>query len=103
MLLERTIIQLDTGDMPRDEARQMAQLGYMQWIAGVPGDADYRLAARAAYRKAWPFAAHSPAVAEFCALLKRSLDAPLEPLPLSLPPRHRRGGALARRSQRMPL
>ena len=32
MLLERTIIQLDTGDMPSDEARQMGQLGYMNGL-----------------------------------------------------------------------
>ncbi|MEM6625058.1 MAG: hypothetical protein AAF674_22805 [Pseudomonadota bacterium] len=103
MLLERTIIQLDTGDMPSDEARQMGQLGYMQWIAGLPGDADYLQAALNAYDKAAPFMMHSPAVAEFCELLLSSLEQPLAPLPLAMPKRQRRGGAQSRRSSRSPL
>lgn len=102
MTLERTILQLDTGAMPADEARQMGQLGYMQWIAGLPGNADYLQAARDAFDKAAPFMAHSPAVAEFCRLLTRSLEAPLTPLPLAMPKRQRRGGAQARRSYRLP-
>lgn len=103
MILERTIFQLDTGDMSEDEARQMGQLGYMQWIAGLKPDADYAKAASAAYDKAAPFMVQSPAVAAFCALLKASLDAPLKPLPLSMPPRQRRGGAQGRRAGRLPL
>jgi hypothetical protein len=103
MILERTIIQLDTGDMPADEARQMGQLGYMQWIAGLPAAADYVQAALDAYDKAAPFMVHSPAVAEFCELLLSSVEAPLAPLPLAMPKRERRGGAQARRSYRQPL
>lgn len=103
MLLERTIIQLDTGPMPADEARQMGQLGYMQWIAGVPGNACYEVAARHAYETAAPFKDHSPAVAAFCDLLLTSLEQPFRPLPLAMPKRERRGGAQARRSSRMPL
>lgn len=103
MILERTIIQLDTGDVPADEARQMGQLGYMQWIASLPGNADYPQAALHAFDKAAPFMVHSPAVAEFCKLLLISLEAPLTPLPLAMPTRQRRGGAQARRSYRLPL
>lgn len=103
MILERTIIQLDTGHMPQDEARQMGQLGYMQWIAGLPANADYLQAALVAYDTAAPFMVHSPAVAEFCELVLCSLEAPLTPLPLALPARQRRGGAQARRSRRLPL
>ena len=103
MLLERTISQLDVGPMPADEARQMGQLGYMQWIAGLPGDADYERAALSAYRIAVLLAASSPAVGEFCELLLTSIREPLRPLPLSLPPRKRRGGAGARRSCRFAL
>lgn len=103
MLLERTIIQLDTGHLPADEARQLGQLGYMQWIAGLSRDADYLQAALEAYDKAAPFMVHSPAVAEFCELLLSSVETPLMPLPLAMPKRQRRGGAQARRSSRQPL
>jgi hypothetical protein len=98
MLLERTIIQLDTGHMPPDLAQQMGQLGYMQWIAGLPGHVNYVQAALKAFDKAAPFMVHSPAVAAFCELLLTSVRAPLTPLPLAMPPRKRRGGAKARRS-----
>ncbi len=103
MILERTISQLDTGPVAADTARQMGQLGYMQWIASLPGDADYRRAALDAFDRAAPFMVHSPAVAEFCELLLSSVERPLTPLPLSLPPRQRRGGAQARRAVRLPL
>ena len=101
MLLERTIAQLDVGPMPAEEARQMGQLGYMQWIAGLPSGADYERAALNAHSLAAPFICTSPAVAEFCELLLTSVREPLTPLQLSLPPRKRRGGAGARRSSRM--
>ena len=74
MILERTITQLDTGPIPADQARQMGQLGYMQWIAALPGSADYPKAAQHAYDTAAPFMEHSPAVAEFCAHLLNSLE-----------------------------
>ena len=103
MLLERTIIQLDTGPIPHDVARQMGQLGYMQWIAWLPAGANYLKEAHHAHKTAEPFKTHSPAVAEFCDLLTASLEAPLTPLDLAMPPRRRRGGAHARRSFRLPL
>ena len=103
MLLERTITQLDTGPMPPDEARQLGQLGYMQWIAALPGAANYRSAAHHAHERAAPFRHRSPAIAEFCKLLRASLDRPLAPLPLAMPPRKRRGGAGARRASRSPI
>ena len=102
MLLERTLKQLDVGPLPRDDARQMAQLGYMQWIAALPGRTHYLQAAQSAYDMAAPLTERSPAVAEFCALLRLSLDYPMIPLPLTMPKRQRRGGAQARRSSRLP-
>ena len=45
MLLERTICQLDTGPMPAEEARQLAELGYMQWLAGLGARENYAEAA----------------------------------------------------------
>ncbi|MFC3613811.1 hypothetical protein ACFORG_08585 [Lutimaribacter marinistellae] len=95
MLLERTISQLDIGPVPPNVAQQMGQLGYMQWIAALPGGMDYREAARRALATAQPFAGHSPAVAAFCALVQASLDSPLTPLPMRMPPRVRRGGRRA--------
>jgi hypothetical protein len=101
MLLDHTISQLDTGPMPPDRARQMGQLGYMQWIAGLPGEADYTRAARHALARAADFRTCSPAVEAFCQLVEASLTAPIAPLPLSMPPARRRGGARARRVDRL--
>ena len=103
MLLERTIAQLAVGPLPADEAKQLGQLGYMQWIAGLPGGADYQGAALSAHRRAAPFMETSPAIAEFCRLLLTSIREPLRPLPLSMPPRKRRGGAGGRRLCRVKL
>ena len=103
MLLERTIAQLAVGPMPAEEAQQLGQLGYMQWIAGLPGDADYQRVALRAYQIAAPLIESSPAIAEFCELLVTSMREPLAPLPLSMPPRKRRAGAGARRSCRKKL
>jgi hypothetical protein len=103
MLLERTISQLDIGPLPPDAAAELGHLGYMQWLAGLPGSVDYRRAAMQAWAAAQPFARVSPAVAVFCDLLVASTRSPPEPLALVLPARHRRGGARARRSGRMML
>ncbi|NBD30474.1 MAG: hypothetical protein GVY31_10625 [Alphaproteobacteria bacterium] len=100
MLLDHTISQLDTGPMPPDRACQMGQLGYMQWIAGLPGEADYCRAARRALARAADLRTGSPAVEAFCQLVETSLATPLAPLPLSMPPARRRGGARARRVDR---
>ena len=102
MILERTIIQLDTGPMLPEIANQMGKLGYMQWIASLRGGANYCAEARHALDKAEPFSDRSPAVAVFCRLLQASIEAPLTPLPLEMPPKQRRGGAHARRASRMP-
>ena len=103
MLLDRTISQLDIGTIPADEARQLGQFGYMQWLAGVPGGVAYRDAALGALERAQPFAANSPAVAEFCGLLAASLARPLTVLPLEGPKAKRRGGARLRRLRRLSL
>ncbi|MDG4649657.1 hypothetical protein P6F26_14525 [Roseibacterium sp. SDUM158017] len=101
MLLERTISQLDIGHLPPEKAAELGHLGYMQWLAGLPGAADYRRAAMEAFSKAQPFARISPAVAVFCDLLVASTRMPPRPLAMVLPLRQRRGGATARRSGRM--
>ncbi len=101
MLLQRTISQLNVGPLPPDEAAELGQLGYLQWLASLPGDAGYLHEATHAYTKAQPFVRSSPAVAVFCDLLVASMRLPIEPLPLKMPPRERRGGARTRRLRRM--
>jgi hypothetical protein len=97
MLLERTISQLDIGQVPPERAAEMGRLGYMQWLGGLPGDADYLHEAARACEMARPFLPASPAVAAFCHLLVASTAMPPEPLPLHMPTPCQRGGAQARR------
>ncbi|MEL7347170.1 MAG: hypothetical protein AAFN17_05395 [Pseudomonadota bacterium] len=103
MFLERTISQLDIGQIPPDQAVELGRLGYLQWLAGLPGDEDYGRAAMRAYEKAAPAIRTSPAISVFCDLLVASISVPPRPLPLAMPVRHRRGGALARRRRRTTL
>ncbi|MEM8794258.1 MAG: hypothetical protein AAGE61_01720 [Pseudomonadota bacterium] len=98
MLLEQTINQLDIGTVTPERALELGQLGYIQWLDGLPMRADYRHEAMRAYFMAIPFAETSPAITVFCDLLTASIRTPLEPLPLKLPGPHRRGGAQARRA-----
>ena len=97
MMLERTIFQLDIGDVPDHVAKEMGHLGFAQWLGALQGDADYVREAMRAYNVARPFIASSPAVAVFCELLEASAASPLAPLELTLPAPARRGGAKARR------
>ncbi len=97
MLLERTILQLDIGHVPPDQAETMGHLGYMQWLGALRGDADYRREAMRAYERARPFIRTSPAIAVFCQLLVASCTTLPSVLDLRLPARTRRGGARARR------
>lgn len=97
MLLDRTIFQLDIGHVPPDRAEELGQLGYVQWLGGLRGDASYVREAMRAYERARPFIRTSPAVAVFCHLLVASSVTPIQPLPLRLPQAGRRGGAAARR------
>lgn len=97
MLLYRTISQLDIGDVPPARAKELGQLGYMQWLGALPAIADYSEEAKRAYVLASPFRCGSPAIAVFCDLLIASTCMPIAPLPLSMPEPKRRGGAEARR------
>lgn len=97
MLLKRTIAQLDVGYVPPDQAEQMGQLGYMQWLGALKGDANYIEEARKAHVLGSASKAASPAVAVFCDLLEQSIASALSPLDLKLPKHTRRGGASARR------
>lgn len=99
MLLERTIFQLNIGSMPLKRARELGRLGYMQWLGGLPAMANYHTEAMRAYSMAAPLRDNSPALAVFCDLLVASTRLPPEPLPLSLPTGHRRGGASGRRAR----
>ena len=97
MLLERTISQLDIGPLAPDEAIELAQLGYIQWLEGLPRESDFQRAAMRAYQMARPFRQASPAIAVFCDLLIISAIHTPHPLPLQMPVARRRGGARARR------
>ncbi|MEM0990846.1 MAG: hypothetical protein AAGK00_18415 [Pseudomonadota bacterium] len=97
MLLQRTISQLDIGPLPPARAEEMGQLGYLQWLGALKGRSSYIQEAMRAHEQAAPFRQRSPAIAVFCDLLVASTRTPMEPLPLAMPDRRRRGGALARR------
>ncbi len=95
MLLNRTILQLDVGPIPQERARELAAMGYLQWLGGLPADASYPEAAHHALRVAGPFCETSPAVLLFSEIVEASLGCMT--LDLTLPSRQRRGGARARR------
>lgn len=98
MILELTISQLDTGQIPPERAQELGQMGYMQWLGSLHGGASYPASAHHALNKALPFRSTSPAVAVFCDLLAQSLIMPPAPLPLAFPAKQRRGGARSRRA-----
>ncbi|MEO1292199.1 MAG: hypothetical protein AAFV62_05120 [Pseudomonadota bacterium] len=101
MLLEHTLRQLDIGHVPPEQAAEMGALGYLQWLAGLPGHTPYKSEAMRAYALAHPLARTSPAVSVFCGLLVSSTETPLKPICLVAAGPRRRGGAPARRRQRM--
>lgn len=93
----RTIHQLQLSPATPERARELGQIGYMQWLGGLDGRADYRKEAAEALRLARDFAGTTPAIAVFCSLLEQSLRELARPLPLALPRARRRGGAKRRR------
>ena len=98
MLLDLTITQLDIGPISDGRARELAALGYLQWLGALPANAGYPQAAMAAYEQALPFRRRSPAISAFCDLLIASTQTPATPVALSVQWRQRRGGAQARRA-----
>lgn len=97
MLIQQTILQLQVRADTPERARELGQLGYLQWLGALPGGANYELEAVRAYLYAQPFLKTDPAVAAFCDLLRDSVQYPLKPLDLALPKPRRRGGAQERR------
>lgn len=97
MLTKKTLDQLQLNPASPERARELGQLGYMQWLGGLPGDADYENEAVMAYLTAMDFIETDATVAVFCDLLRLSLRHRLQPLDLALPKAVRRGGARARR------
>ena len=97
MLFELTLTQLQVDPGSEERTRELGQLGYMQWLGGLPAEASYEAEAARAYRIAVAFEESDPAVAVFCELLRESLNRPLHPLDLALPKPRRRGGARERR------
>jgi len=97
MLIALTLTQLQVNPTTSERAKEIGQLGYMQWLGGLHGSACYLSEAGYAYMTALPFKDTSPAVAVYCDLLRESLHTPLRPLDLALPKPRRRGGAKERR------
>jgi hypothetical protein len=98
MLTDLTIRQLQRYAGPASGTEEIARLGYLQWLGGLDADQSYPAAAARACALARPFEGSAPAVAAFCALLRRSLAQPLVPLDLPMPAPRRRGGARHRRA-----
>ncbi|WP_425098940.1 hypothetical protein [Tropicibacter sp. S64] len=97
MLIARTLNGLMAQGISTDRARELGQMGYMQWLGALPAEADYEYEAVRAYLAALDFIESDPAIAVFCRLLRDSLKYPLKPLTLALPKAKRRGGARTRR------
>ncbi|WP_136441185.1 hypothetical protein [Pacificoceanicola onchidii] len=97
MNIARTLNGLMARNLTPDRARELGQLGYMQWLGTLPANADYVKEAGKAYAFAEEFIDTDPAVAAFCALVRASQHRPLQPLDLALPKAKRRGGARSRR------
>lgn len=97
MLIERTISQLQVRADTPERAKELGQLGYIQWLGALPGSESYQAQAMLALAYGQPFIASDPAVAVFCEIIRRSLESPLNPLDLALPKPKRRGGAQVRR------
>ena len=97
MLIALTLTQLQVNPTTPERAKEIGQLGYMQWLGSLPASSCYQSEAAYAYMTAFPFKDTAPAVAVFCDLLRDSLANPLRPLDLALPKPRRRGGAKERR------
>ncbi|MCE8006154.1 hypothetical protein [Aestuariivita sp.] len=97
MVLDRILLRLQIRRIAPERAAELAQLGFMEWLGALPGESDFHQQAMIAYRQAVPLRRQAPAIALFCDLLVASTRMPPEPLDLSLPSPHRRGGARGRR------
>ncbi|TCM86571.1 hypothetical protein [Rhodovulum steppense] len=97
MMLELVLLQMQARGRDPARADEIGQLGFMQWLGGLPGGCDYAAAARAALLRLDAGVPDSPTLASFRGLLAASLAMPPRPLGLSLPVPRRRGGARARR------
>ncbi len=97
MKLEKVLFGLQTQTDTTDRARELGRLGFMQWLAGLPGDSNFQTEALRAYTIAQPFIRTDPPVAVFCELLVEATRMPPRPMDLTLPRPGRRGGAKARR------
>lgn len=97
MSIELILTQLQCRVETPERAYELACMGYMQWLGGLPGCASYEAEAVRAWLRAQPFVRTDPAVAVFCGLLDTSLRHPGRALDLTLPRPQRRGGARNRR------
>jgi hypothetical protein len=98
MTLNDILTAMRVPNSSEARARQLAHMGYLEWLGALPGGANYAEAAVRALAAAAPLREDDPAVAEFCRLLENSLNRPLVPLTLIPPRPGRRGGARGRRA-----
>lgn len=97
MVLDHILHRLQLQHSEPCRASEFGQLGFMEWLGSLAADSDYNQQAMMAYEKALPFRRTAPAISVFCDLLVASTRIPLQPLDISLPNPHRRGGGRARR------
>ena len=97
MLLERTLMTLQSRAETPERARELGRLGFLQWMMFLRSDANYPHEANRALAMAAPFVTPDPAVAVFTGLVRQSLDGRAHPMAVPLPRPRRRGGARARR------
>ena len=60
MSIERTLTQLQVNPRTAERAREIGQLGYMQWLGSLPAQACYLTEATCAYMAATPFRETDP-------------------------------------------
>lgn len=98
MFTEMTLSQLQATKATPERARYLGELGYLQWLATLPSDADYECEAVRAWLCAQDESPDHPAVAVFCELIRDTLRYPAHPLSLGYMTPKRRGGARNRRA-----
>ena len=97
MFTEMTLSQLQATRPDPIRARELGELGFLQWLATLPGDADYEACAVQAWMTAQEESPDHPAVAAFREMIRQTLARPTTPLTFTRPKPRRRGGAQARR------
>ena len=89
MDLKQILQALQARSLDRDQATELARLGFLEWLWLLPANCDVAREAKAAYERSRPLCGTAPAIAVLCDLLMQATQ------PLATPVR--RGGARGRR------